>query len=264
MRVSEAFHSWLKGPRRPYGEGLRLFSLLADRTMKKRWLSFLEKDSDAPSVMQQNLLLDKMRRLESVIQRPSQELGLVLDSEFQTENAAQPQNAPVIPKAAAPAVPSSTFTEGSKITPDRLPKEQRQMYEEIRAIVPLEARLHSDLSSAQTDDDRKRIAREICDLDDRRRHLWDLLDSWQKSSNTDLQIPKPEYSDSGIVKGLEMARRIKRLKDNIRSSKLSIARFEKHSNFKSRDVAKARLEEYQKELDDLEKMIADEEGKGQL
>lgn len=262
MTVRQALESWLQGPHRPYGEGLELFRLLSSQQMKVRYLAYFEevKTSDCTDV-HLNILVDKLSRIMRDIRITPSLMKDVLDSPF--SYASQQPLTPIKKEVILPSdpdIPLARQAEKPSFDAGSLPSEQRQWYSRIRDIVPLMAKLHADLSSATSDDERKKIADDLCSLDDERRKLWDLLDSWkERTGKTLLDEPDRSYSDNGTVRGLEMARRRKRLKDNIRTTKMSIARFEKNGQQEAMKHALERLEHYKKELDDLERMIADEE-----
>ena len=262
MTVRQALTIWLQGPRRLYGEGLELFRLLSSQQMKVRYLAYFEevRTSDCTDV-HLNILVDKLSRIMRDIRITPALMKDVLDSPFTytSQQPASPEKTEVI-LPTDPDIPLARQAEKPSFDAASLPSEQRQWYGRIRDIVPLMAKLHADLSSATSDEERKRIADDLCSLDDERRKLWDLLDSWkERTGKTLTDEPDRSYSDNGTVRGLEMARRRKRLKDNIRTTKMSIARFEKNGQTEAMQHAKERLEHYISELDTLERMIADEE-----
>lgn len=146
------------------------------------------------------------------------------------------------------------------ITEATLPPAMQVIYKRIKDITPLYASLHADLSSETiSDDDRKKIADNLCKLDDERRSLWRKIDSYAEGVEVELEEKRPDYSDNPVVVGYEIARRIKRLKNNIVNSQNSVKRAEEEGKEVVRQNALARLEKYQIELAELEKVISQSE-----
>lgn len=92
------------------------------------------------------------------------------------------------------------------VTEESLTPELKKAYQRIKEIAPLYASLHADIASESTpDDDRKRLADKLCDLDDERRELWKQIDDWAEGKGVRLEEKRPEYSDNPTVRGYEMA-----------------------------------------------------------
>lgn len=259
MTVRQTLQQWLQGPRRTYGEGLALFRLLAPESMRRRYLAYFE-TRDGQQDVRMSLLVDKLSRISRELRLNPQLQRDTLDSEFIPVTPKSPKTS--AKPAAKPVTASVSDTlSGIRITTsyDSLPDSMRKVYDEIREITPLYAKLHSRLSECTTDSERKDTADELCRLDDRRRHLWDTLDSWAKGTPIETDEPRPQYSDDGIVSGLQMAARRKRLRDNIRYSHLVLGKARKSGDEKAVRAAESRLAAYRQELDTLERQIADAE-----
>lgn len=264
MTVSQSLLQWIEGPRRSYGEGLALFRLISDRREKSRYLAFLEEVRDAsPGDIHFNMLqrcLSGYRR--EVLSNPAYRTA-VMSSVFPVECPAASVPVPVPPVLSAPAAQTAPHGPLSGLRfsrPAGLPPELAPVYDRIREITPEYARLHADLTSAPDDASRLALARELCALDDERRRLWDRLDAWARESGVSSPVPRPVYSSVQILSGLEMAARRKRLQDNIRTARLSVAKFEKNRLPVPLERARKRLERYIAELDELERRIADAQG----
>ena len=146
---------------------------------------------------------------------------------------------------------------GLKVLSDSdLPSKIQEKRTRIKAIVPLMAVLHTEMSvETLTDDERKDKAEELCLLDDERRTLWDEVDDFLEGKESVLVEAKEiEYSDDPIVKGVQVAKRIERLKENIKRSQKS-ADTSKSPNIAA--SAQRRAEKYQVELDELESLVND-------
>ncbi|HIY89433.1 MAG TPA: hypothetical protein H9824_12145, partial [Candidatus Bacteroides pullicola] len=101
------------------------------------------------------------------------------------------------------------------VTEESLTPELKKVYQRIKEIAPLYASLHADITNESTpDEERKKLADKLCDLDDERRALWKQIDDWAEGKGVRLDEKRPEYSDNALVRGYEMARQVKRLRQN--------------------------------------------------
>ena len=83
------------------------------------------------------------------------------------------------------------------------------------------------------------------------------IDSWAEGKgNLQLEEKRPEFSEYSIVRGIEIARQIKRLKNNISNSKAAADRAQKDGKQTVMQNALDRIEKYQTELATLEAEIA--------
>ena len=151
-------------------------------------------------------------------------------------------------------------TPGVKIvTEESLTPELKKAYQRIKEIAPLYASLHADIASESTpDDDRKRLADKLCDLDDERRELWKQIDDWAEGKGVRLDEKRPEYSDNPTVRGYEMARQMKRLRQNIANSQEAADKALADGRQTIYENAMKRLERYRAELKELEEEIQGE------
>lgn len=235
MKVAVALRNWLQSPRRSYVEGVELFSLLAPKELKDKFLTWFR---NAPSKlsgtdMHITLLIDKLSRLNrETIVNPAAYAD-ILDSEFMPVSD-EKKSVSAVP--ASPEVSSQPVASSDADMPDNI----RKAYERIKEITPLYAKLHSELSAAASDADRKALASQLCDLDDERRRLWTKIDSWSDGKEVVTDEPRPEYSDNQLLLGMQIERSIKRVRDNIGTAKATIARLEK-SDDKKKDEKLAKV-----------------------
>lgn len=226
-----------------------LFDILADAEMKNRYGLFLHEVSTVPeSDVHANMLWNKLGRLAQVISSNPLPYQERLRREF------------VVSSSAAPSCHGETGGEvrierpghGIKVVnyPD-LPDQLRKKYDRIRELMPQKAKLHAELS-ATDGDEAADIANELCRMDDELRQLWDELDAWADGKQA---VSK----ESDVVKGMELTRREKKLRDNIRNNKNLVAKYEEQGNAEAAAKARERLEAYEKEMEELRKRIADEE-----
>lgn len=145
------------------------------------------------------------------------------------------------------------------VTEESLTPELKKVYQRIKEIAPLYASLHADIASESTpDDDRKRLADKLCDLDDERRELWKQIDDWAEGKGVRLEEKRPEYSDNPTVRGYEMARQMKRLRQNIANSQEAADKAQADGRQTIYENAMKRLERYRAELKELEEEIQGE------
>lgn len=145
------------------------------------------------------------------------------------------------------------------VTEESLTPELKKVYQRIKEIAPLYASLHADIASESTpDDDRKRLADKLCDLDDERRELWKQIDDWAEGKGVRLEEKRPEYSDNPTVRGYEMARQMKRLRQNIANSQEAADKALADGRQTIYENAMKRLERYRAELKELEEEIQGE------
>lgn len=145
------------------------------------------------------------------------------------------------------------------VTEESLTPELKKAYQRIKEIAPLYASLHADIASESTpDDDRKRLADKLCDLDDERRELWKQIDDWAEGKGVRLDEKRPEYSDNPTVRGYEMARQMKRLRQNIANSQEAADKAQADGRQTIYENAMKRLERYRAELKELEEEIQGE------
>lgn len=143
------------------------------------------------------------------------------------------------------------------VTEESLTPELKKVYQRIKEIAPLYASLHADIASESTpDDDRKRLADKLCDLDDERRELWKQIDDWAEGKGVRLEEKRPEYSDNPTVRGYEMARQMRRLRQNIANSQEAAEKALADGRQTIYENAMKRLERYRAELKELEAEIA--------
>lgn len=144
------------------------------------------------------------------------------------------------------------------ITEESLIPSIRKAYERIKEITPLYASLHNDIANQEIpNEERQVIAEDLCKLDDERRKLWKQIDLWAEGKG-DLKLDekRPVFSENNIVRGIEIARQIKRLKNNIANSKVAADRAQKEDKQTVMQNALDRITKYEAELTTLEAEVA--------
>lgn len=148
------------------------------------------------------------------------------------------------------------------ITEESLTPSMHKAYDRIKEITPLYASLHNDIANQDIPaEERQPMAEELCKLDDERRKLWKQIDSWAEGKGPlQLEEKRPEFSDNSIVRGIEIARQIKRLKNNIANSKTAAERAKVDGKQTVMQNALDRISKYEAELATLEAEIAATQG----
>lgn len=142
------------------------------------------------------------------------------------------------------------------VTEGDMPSALRKDYARLKEIVPLYASLHADICREDvTDDMRKGFASRLIKLDDERRRIWKKIDDWSQGKDVSLEVDRPQYSDVPVVRGFELARAVKRLKENIRNSESAAKKAKEDGRQVVYDNAMRRIEGYRKELKEIEDEI---------
>lgn len=150
------------------------------------------------------------------------------------------------------------------VTEASMPTSIKKAYARIKEIAPLYASLHNDIANPDIEDEaRKTLAEELCKLDDERRRLWKAIDTWSEGKGTlNLDAKRPVFSDNPVVRGIELARHVKRLKQNIVNSQRSADKAKEDGRQFVYDNAMSRIAGYEKELAEIEKEISGEKVSG--
>lgn len=148
------------------------------------------------------------------------------------------------------------------ITEESLTPSIRKAYARIKEIAPLYASLHNDIANPEIPvEERQPIAEELCKLDDERRKLWKQIDTWAEGKGElKLDETRPVFSENNIVRGIEIARQIKRFKNNIANSKAAASRAKEEGKQTVMQNALDRVTKYEAELNALEAEIAVTQG----
>lgn len=148
---------------------------------------------------------------------------------------------------------------GAKIaTYSSLPDNIRTIFDEVRQITPLYAALFTEMQNeALTPEQHKPIADQVHELWSRRAKLWDQIDAWAEGKQIQLktEVQKTEELPADqLLKGMQIANRIERLRENIRRTETSIAQHEKNGKLNLRQKAEQRLAYYKRELAELDNL----------
>lgn len=153
----------------------------------------------------------------------------------------------------------SILKPGAKIvTYTNLPEDMKHKFDRIREITPLYASLFAEMQNENlSDDEREPIATEAYNLWIERDQLWQDLDSWAEGKSVDMKVnidTPAEDEETELLKGIKVANRIERLKENIHRAEVSIDMHEQNGKKKMKQKAEERLKAYQEELSKLQSL----------
>lgn len=231
----EKIKKWLEDPKRDYYEGLKMFSELASPVARQQFLQFLSQVKEDEEVDQFDnrftILVNQMTFVKVRLQSNKDAFKESVNLIPETKKATGPLKLQDLPK--------------------QFDKERARLTE----LVPLMARIHADMSvETISDEDRKKLADELVKLDLERRSIWDRIDNYLSEMNQEL-VPEEkmnDYSENDLVKGVQMAARVKRLQDNIRQNETAIVKHQNNNKPHLVATANQRIEKYKAELAELE------------
>lgn len=241
---------WLKNPKRDFASGLIIFNACASPEIKAKYGSFLNEDVEVkPNDARYNMLLSKVSQIHR---------KMLLNPAAFTDIS--PEQSTSEKKVNVSTGGKQVKTDPEKLDLEKLPKALQAKYNRTKDIVPLMAKIHSELSSETiSDEERLKKAEELCALDDERRSIWDEIDDYRADfdkvyEDKDINEGLP-YSENEIVKGMQVAKRIERLEENIKRSQESADKYKgKNANLESR--ALSRVTKYQTQLDALKELVS--------
>lgn len=146
------------------------------------------------------------------------------------------------------------------VTEASLPPALRKAHDRIRQIAPLYASLHADIANPSTpDEERKKLADKLCALDDERRKLWRKIDDWSEGKGaTSDKLRVTSVGDNDLSRGYEIARQMKRLRQNIANSRAAAEKAKADGRQTVYENALQRIESYEAELKELQNAITSE------
>lgn len=231
---------WLANPKRSYHDGLSYFKRFASVAQKSVFLEYLSNVSDDETVDQFDgrfgVLINQMIFIERRIRS-----NPVLFIEASAVEVSQPEKKP----------PSG------KITLDDLPESFSADRQRLKEIVPLMAKLHSDMANAVADDVRFELVRKLVSLDDERTAIWRRIDDYAAGRNISVDVPDDDafVRESAVALGAKIAKKRMQLQQNITRTEKAIAVNEKNGKKKLAESARKRLAVYKEELAKLEKLL---------
>ena len=288
----KTIQEWLAAPNRKYAEGLAIFKIAAAPEIKKKYGEYFSAVDGEPDQfdMHFGMLINKVSDIENKMRiNPDAFKDLTLlvapvdnskeiaakEAEISTlkatietlqskeiESTEIEDNATVISlteaeeKLLALETELETLKEKrgiSIVQYDNLPEDIKKLYDRVKAITPLMASLHADISVEEIHPNtRKSLAKKLCDLDDERRLAWDAIDVWSEGKTVEPTLEANSFSDDVLAKGMQIARRMERLKENINRAKESAGNADRET---IKESALKRIEKYEKELAELQALV---------
>ncbi len=288
----KTIQEWLAAPNRKYAEGLAIFKIAAAPEIKKKYGEYFSAVDGEPEQfdMHFGMLINKVSDIENKMRiNPDAFKDLTLlvapvdnskeiaakEAEISTlkatietlqskeiESTEIEDNATVISlteaeeKLLALETELETLKEKrgiSIVQYDNLPEDIKKLYDRVKAITPLMASLHADISVEEIHPNtRKSLAKKLCDLDDERRLAWDAIDVWSEGKTVEPTLEANSFSDDVLAKGMQIARRMERLKENINRAKESAGNADRET---IKESALKRIEKYENELAELQALV---------
>lgn len=138
-----------------------------------------------------------------------------------------------------------------------LPEDILKKYNANREMTPIMANLHAQISVEGIPvKERAKLVKKLYTYDDLRRANWDAINEWSegKDVSAEVVVEVPAYSPEPLIAGVQIARRIERLKENIARS-VSVLETTDKETIKAN--AEKRIANYNAELAELEAKVAD-------
>lgn len=296
--MKEQINNWLKDSNRSYDLGLSIFAAFASGDIKKKYGEFLNsganknlKTTDQRFCMLTNKVTDIYNKVRlnpevfkditfgsSLVQTKTQvqeivklrdernslqsqitelqESGEDKSSEIETlEETINQKNTEI------DDLKSKLKEQGLKVLDvSDLPPTIKTKHDRIKDIVPLMAAIHGELKDTNlTDEQRKLKAEELCSLDDERRTLWDDIDNYLNDKSSVVTEEKQlQYSEDSVAKGMQIAKRIERLKENIERNKVAAESHKTKNKPHLEQKALDKVAAMEHELAYLEKIVSNE------
>jgi hypothetical protein len=242
MTKSEQYQSikqWLQSG--DYKTGVALLEVIKPK--HQNLALFKSVDNSKPGDMHFDILRNKLE-LEMY------DLGSHLSVDAKTEETVKPLIQTLEPVTTASG---AKILKASEINETDLPYELKIVFARTKELTPLIARIHTELADEGLDAEKAaNLTTELLALDDERARCWEKLDAWAENRDEILIEDDSTDETDPVKKGVEIAKRIERLKENISRTQKAIETNDR-PNIKARNEAK--LKAYQDELAELQKIV---------
>lgn len=279
--------NWLNDRQRSYADGLAIFINLATDQQKKRFLPFLSEVTDVPEFDSHfTVLKNKLQMIASLcgvqqivvdskapeplikipemkketvedtmmipdiilLQKDLEELKERLDN---NDDNASDMLSHIVDIENRIEEEKEKYSGTKIITYEELSPNLKTAFDRVRTITPEYASLFTEMQNESlTSEERLSIAQRAYDLWKERQNLWNLIDG--KSDVKEEVSEVTENVDTpDLIKGVQYANRIERLKENIRRTEVSIEHHEQAGKKNLKFAAEERLKRYKQELKDL-------------
>lgn len=244
--MKEQITAWLQSGG-TYAAGLELFDALARPVDIDRCQTYLHGGTDG---VRRAMLEGELRRILHGLRNEPQLYGV--EPTATTSNTQHP-------------TPNTAEGIGIHIAKYAdLPADMQAKYDRLKQIAPLIGSLHADLTRTDINGDKRKLtAQELCQLDDERRKLWQQLDAWAEGQTKE-EKPAPtaqqptSTTEVSAEEELQLWRRDKRLRDNVRAARQTIETQEGKEGCEGTVArAKERLARYTKEQVEVRARLAE-------
>lgn len=244
---------WLSDPNRKFEEGLQLYN--AHKTDQKKDQFYKSKPTFPKGSLQYNMLMGDLLRISRILdQHGDLSKDAPASSPKPLISIKPPQKKPITKKIELKSIPKATVNRAQKlkisddILPgmnyNDLPGEMKNKYDKIKSLSKELGGLKLSLSVVADNEDRKKIADDLCNKFDERHNLWVELDAWYAKFQND----KPDVDIA------EIKREIKKRKDYINRN-LKELKEDKTLNAKKKEKREANIKRWENEIELLEKKI---------
>lgn len=275
----DLINSWLDDRQRTYAGGLCLFKQAAPECVKKNLLPFLEEVKDVPEFdTHYGVLYNAMFRLRGVVIESLQNNDMkpvlsksdnaviipdVMMKQLDLEDALEElrndkerSDEDVSDQIRSlenkiDELKMNNSVKGARIMDlSELPESMQKKFRRIKEITPEYAATFTEMQNISlSNEERLGIATKCRDLFQERAKLWNEIDKEDEVKSEE----KEERNDMQF--GVEIQRRIERLKENIRRTAVAAEQHEKSGKLNLKASAEMRLKRYNIELEELKKKV---------
>lgn len=234
---------WIANPKRSYAEGVEIFEAVSSKKQKLDYLDFFRTGLSLPSVSQFDIhfttLVNQLAFAQRSIQRNPEKFKDI-----------------AVSKPAKDAKPQDKATALQSEALEELPEEFAQDILRLKEIVPIMARVHAEMSISDiAPDKRAGLRNELIELDKERRAIWERIDKYNIDGEIEKTDEELQLEENLLLEGANIAKRIAQLRSNITRNTNSVKDFTKKGDKKKAAAAQARLDEYKRELSELEILL---------
>lgn len=237
---------WISNPKRKFSDGVNLFNQLATTTQKNNFQVYFDKNKDE-NVPQFDIRFTTLINQISFIQRRIQ---------------SNPEAFAQVSTQATAKVSTNAQEVSTPTDIDQLPESFDQDKERLKEIVPIMAKLHAEMSKSDlAEDKRAGIRSQLVELDGERRAIWAKIEQYQ-ADGLEPGVEKSELEtkveENMFAMGKDLVTRRSQLRSNITRNNSSLEKYTQAGNAAKIEEVKARLAEYETELAEINKLLADD------
>lgn len=265
---------WLEDSKRSYALGVLLFDFFAPQPIRNKYIQFFNAvTAPDPFSLEMSMLINKLTDIQrklmiapdafknldlNVLKEKIQALRVTppVDT-IDTEDYQDLLDEVELLRDENEELESIIESNDKFVSFEDLPDSIQKLFSELKELRPLMASVHGNLSTCNANDERKALAEELIELDEKRKACWEQIDQWCKEEG--VEIAKFEKKAIALEQKdpahhvLDLTKKIKNTKEAIRRANESIVKFEEEGAVNKAEKAKQRLAEKEVELISLEK-----------